>query len=189
MVRLLDRGTESRRAVIKSLLDQPSQTEDELIEATSLSRSTVRNTIQLLLQVELGSSKRRKRTDGRRGPGPIEYWLTTPHTSPEQIESQLRKLAGGIDEGMEAEVHHVAGKTVTVRAQERTLHVIVKSGTNDAVLTKDGRVLRVEEHVLPKVLEQYRRVLRGTELETMALDDYYRRFYPDLKAKRERPVF
>lgn len=187
MVRLLDRGTDARRAVIKSLLEQPSQTEDELIEETELSKSTVRNALQLMLKVEMASSKRRKRDDGKRGPGPIEYWLTE-RGSPETLESELRKRAGGVDDALAAEVHHLGGKQVTVRAQQRRLFVLVKSGTNDAVTTKDGRMLRVEEHVLPKVQEQYRRVLRGTELESVALDEYFTRFYPEYNGKRERPV-
>lgn len=64
------------------------------------------------------------------------------------------------------------------------------AGTNDAVLTKDGRMLRMEEQGLGKVPEQYRRVLKGVELETMRLDEHCARFYPDLRAKSaQRPVF
>lgn len=191
MVRLLDRGRESRRGVIKCLMDTPSQTEEEVVASTGLSKSTVRNALQLLLRTELATSKRRKRDDGRRGPGPIEYWLTTASRSPEQVESELRTLAGGIEgEDGGTEVHHVGAKTLRIPPQQREVFVIVKAGTNDAVLTKDGRMLRVEEPVLGKVLEQYRRVLRGVELETMRLDDYYARFYPDLKGKgAQRPVF
>lgn len=189
-MRLLDRGTDSRRAVIKVLLDEPSQSEDEVMEATGLSRSTVRNALQTLLKVELASSKRRKRTDGKRGPGPIEFWLTTPRTSPEQIESEMRKLAGGLEDGEEgSEVHHLGGTTVTVRAAPRELFVLLKKGTNDAVLTKDGRVLRVEEHALKDVMEQYRRVLKGVPLESASLDEFYQRFYPEFKGRKDRPLF
>jgi predicted transcriptional regulator len=190
MARLLERGSDSRTAIIASLSENPSQTEDELIEATGLGRSTVRNTLQSLLKAELASSKRRKRNDGRRGPGPIEYWLTTGKAKPQEVEAQLREAAPELEENGGAEVHHIGGKTLTIHATGPPLYVIVKTGTNDAVLTKDGRMLRVEQPALPKVLDQYRKVLRGNDLESMSLEDYYRRFYPELKGKdREDQVF
>lgn len=188
VAKLRERGAESRRAVIRALLDQPSQTEEELVASAALGKATVRNALQHLLKAGLAASKRRPRTDGKRGQGPIEYWLTTQLRDANEIESLLRREAERVEEEGAPEIHRVHGKTIVVPAQAQELFVLVKAGTNDAVLTKQGHVLRVEEHALKQVREQYERVLRGTQLEALPLEAYFRRFYPELRGRKDPPV-
>lgn len=185
MVRLIDRGTPSRLTVLKALIERPNQTEDELLASTGLSKSTTRNALQLLLQTKMADTKRRKQA-GKRGPGRIEYWLTE-HRTPDDLEAELRKRAARLGQPEDKPAPQARSAEAVPRGRGE-LFVLVKAGTNDAILTKEGHMLRIEQRALPTLQEHYRRLMRGAELEAMALDDYYARFYPETRNKRDRPV-
>lgn len=183
-----ERGQDTRIAIIESLLKRHNQTEDELVASVGVSKSTIRNAITLLQQHGLLAKARRKKDDGTRGPGSYEYWLTTQIKSAEYIEKQLRELATGKPRqkpGKSVQAH----ETPAAPVPKARLFVIVKAGTNDAVLTKDGRMLRVEDRVLERVMSEYERVLK-TKLESLTIDSYYERYYPEFsKGTRERPTW
>jgi predicted transcriptional regulator len=191
MSRLLERGSESRVAIIDSLLTQRNQTEEELVASTGVSKSTVRNVLGLLLEHNLANKARRRRDDGGRGPGPLEYWMTSRSGSAELVEKQLRELVEQPRPAPAAPTPPPAPSSRVVpvepAGETQALYVLVKAGTNDAVLTKDGRMLRVERRALERAVSDYERVLR-TRVEPMTVSTYYERYYPELRG-RERPLW
>lgn len=64
--------------------------------------------------------------------------------------------------------------------------MIIKTGTNDAVLTRDGRIPRVEGRVVERTLQLYKGTLKDQELEALTLEEFRRRIYPDRPAAPER---
>jgi DNA-binding transcriptional ArsR family regulator len=160
---LLESGRQTRLDVIARLRGG-ARTEDELASDVGVHAGTVRNVLALLREKGLVVASRRK--SDKRGPGPLEYALAASG-SPERIEQSL---------------HEDAPEAAPPPADPAALNevfVIVKRGTNDAVLTKDGRMLRVRADALEETLAHYQKVLRGVALEPLTLGTYYRTYYPE----------
>lgn len=178
MGRLLERGRESRIDVIAKLKPAP-RTEAELEMEAGLSRSTIRSIIRLLAEKGYLASQRRKKSGP--GAGPIEYRLTSPESA-EWIERSLHEPATA-PRRAQPPAGHEGTRASSAGVGAGRVFVIVKRGTNDAVLTKDGRMLRAEPGAVEETLAHYQKVLRGTRLEPLTIETYFAKYYPELGGK------
>jgi DNA-binding transcriptional ArsR family regulator len=162
-----------RLRVIRALLDRPHSSMEEIAVASGVSLGTVRNALQDLVTAGFATSARRRPGGDGRTPGRLEFWLLEPGRGAEDVEADLRARQNTRNPRLTIE-------PATTSAEPSGLFVIVKAGTNDALLTQDNRLLRVEPRSIEQAMREHADAFPGVHLEAIRLETYYARFYPEL---------